>query len=537
MFKALLKKQLREIGITFLGGSKRSKRKMNLTGAGLIIFAIFLALCFAGLFFMLATQMEAFIDMGFTWMYFVMMGGIALFLAVIGSAFTTFNSMFLAKDNDLLLSMPIPTGTIVSVRVIAVWISTLIYLALVMVPTVIVYIGHGPGALEAVLSVLMIIFLNCLATAISLLLGWLISLIYSRIKNKSYIMVLVAIAFIGAYYYFYFKIMNNISELAAVAVGFAENTAKGGGIAALVIGFGNGLAGNGLPTLILMVICAGLLALILALMARTFIGSMTKVRGEKKKEYVRSTKVKTSGVAMAILKKETKAFTSNAGYMLNSGMGCILTVLFAVFLVIKGKEITVIMNFLSTENQELLGLVKVGIVTAASIISGMTIVAAPAISLEAKTKWLYQSLPIDTVTVVRQKRNLQLILSGVSVLVMTGAICFLGGFPIIDSLLIIVAGLLGAYLQANMHLFIGMVKPNFLWTNEMQVVKQSLAVLLSMGFSFIYPMACIGIYYFFAHEVMSALVYIVVLSVITLIFAILLEMANTKKGRTIYQEQ
>ena len=49
------------------------------------------------------------------WLYFTLMGLVAIFLGAFGSVFNTYSSLYLAKDNDLLLSLPIPLRVIISV--------------------------------------------------------------------------------------------------------------------------------------------------------------------------------------------------------------------------------------------------------------------------------------------------------------------------------------------------------------------------------------------------------------------------------------
>lgn len=51
-------------------------------------------------------------------MYFAMMGLLASFFGVFGSVFNTYAGLYLAKDNDLLLSMPIPIRTILCARLL-----------------------------------------------------------------------------------------------------------------------------------------------------------------------------------------------------------------------------------------------------------------------------------------------------------------------------------------------------------------------------------------------------------------------------------
>ena len=60
-------------------------------------------------------------------------------MGVIGSVFNTYASLYQAKDNDLLMSLPIPALYILLIRVAGVYIVGLFYQLLVMIPTAIVY--------------------------------------------------------------------------------------------------------------------------------------------------------------------------------------------------------------------------------------------------------------------------------------------------------------------------------------------------------------------------------------------------------------
>ena len=64
-------------------------------------------------FFMTAYTMAPLITMGFGWLYFAIMGLITICMGVVGSVFNTYASLYLAKDNDQLLSMPIPSRRII----------------------------------------------------------------------------------------------------------------------------------------------------------------------------------------------------------------------------------------------------------------------------------------------------------------------------------------------------------------------------------------------------------------------------------------
>lgn len=70
------------------------------------------------------------------WMYFALMGFTSVFLGAFGSVFNTFSSLYLSKDNDLLLSMPIPVNAIMVSRLLSVYLMGLMYSASVILPAV-----------------------------------------------------------------------------------------------------------------------------------------------------------------------------------------------------------------------------------------------------------------------------------------------------------------------------------------------------------------------------------------------------------------
>ena len=67
------------------------------------------------------------------------MGLLAVLLGAFGSVFNTYSGLYLAKDNDLLLSLPIPVRTVIASRLLGVYLMGLMYSAVVSVPAVIVY--------------------------------------------------------------------------------------------------------------------------------------------------------------------------------------------------------------------------------------------------------------------------------------------------------------------------------------------------------------------------------------------------------------
>ena len=128
MFKALFKKQLMEVNSWLLQDKKKGKRRTGAGMAGMIVLYLFLFFTVGMLFYGMGNSMCAPLVMsGLGWLYFALMGMIAVVMGVFGSVFNTYSTLYQAKDNELLLSLPIPPSYILAVRLFGVWMWGLIY--------------------------------------------------------------------------------------------------------------------------------------------------------------------------------------------------------------------------------------------------------------------------------------------------------------------------------------------------------------------------------------------------------------------------
>lgn len=110
MLKLLIHKQLSEIFRAYLYDAKKNKtRSKGATAAYIVLFVLIMAGMLGGMFTYLSLSIcEPLSAAGMDWLYFALMGLIAILLGSFGSVFNTYSGLYLAKDNDLLLSMPIP---------------------------------------------------------------------------------------------------------------------------------------------------------------------------------------------------------------------------------------------------------------------------------------------------------------------------------------------------------------------------------------------------------------------------------------------
>ena len=195
MTKALLKKQMMEVFSWIYQNKKTGK---NRSVQGVVLYVLLYLLVFGmlgGMFWMTADMLcEPLVQAGFGWLYFALMGMISVALGVFGSVFNTYASLYQAKDNDLLLAMPVLPSRILLIRLSGVFMMGLMYELIVMIPAVLVYFLRADvGAAAVIFTLLIPLVLAILVLTLSAVLGWLVAVISSRLKNKNVIVVFLRV--------------------------------------------------------------------------------------------------------------------------------------------------------------------------------------------------------------------------------------------------------------------------------------------------------------------------------------------------------
>lgn len=517
MLRALLKKQMAEIFRNYFYDPKKNKmRSKGATIAYMALYVLLMVGVLGGIFaFMAVGLCGPLVEGGMGWLYYLLMGLIAVLLGAFGSVFSTYSSLYLSKDNDLLLSMPIPVRCIMTARLLGVYLLGLMYSAVVIVPVVIVYWITAPVTAGTIVGgVLMVLIVSVIVMILSCLLGWVVARISLKLKNKSIITVILSLLFLAVYYFVYYKAQTLITLL-------VENAAVYGmkirGSAYLLYLFGSAGAGDWLAMGIVTVTQAALLALTLWIIARSFLKIATATGGVKKVRFKHKT-VRAQSVQRALLGKELRRFTGSPSYMLNCGLGILMLPIAGIALLIKGGALGRTMEELFSGN---VGVVPVLMCAAVCLLASMNDMAAPSVSLEGKSLWLVQSLPVTPWQVLRAKLDAQLVLTGIPVLFC--ALCMVIALPggALEKLLMVAVALLYTLLSASVALALGLKMPNLTWTNETTPIKQSGCVMLSIFANFVYALALGGLY-FLCGNVLSAAAYLAIFAVVTAAGSVLL---------------
>lgn len=188
MLKTLLKKQMAEIFRNYFYDPKKNKmRSRGATIAYIALYALLMVGLLGGMFALMAVGLcGPLVEGGMGWLYYLLMGLIAVFLGTFGSVFSTYSSLYLSKDNDLLLSLPIPVRCVMASRLLGVYLLGLMYAAVVIVPGVIVYWLTAPVTAGTIVGgVLMVLIVSVIVMVLSCLLGWVVARSFLKIATAT----------------------------------------------------------------------------------------------------------------------------------------------------------------------------------------------------------------------------------------------------------------------------------------------------------------------------------------------------------------
>ena len=520
-----MKKQIAEVFRSYF--YDRKKNRMRSKGSIILWFAFFILLMvgvLGGMFTFLAIGIcPGLASVGMGWLYFAMMSGIAIVLGAFGSVFNTYSGLYLPKDNDLLLSMPIPARLIIISRLLNVYLLGTMYAAVVMLSTLIVYwttVGVTVGNLIG--GILLFLIVTLIVLMLSCLLGWVVAKISVKLKNKSFITVFISLAFIGAYYFIYFKAQEWIKDLLANAVLYGANIKNN---AYMLYLFGSIGEGNRIAMLAYSGIMIALLAATLAILSHSFLKVATASGGAKKVKY-KEKSVREKSVFSALLMKEFARFTSSPTYMLNCGLGVLLIPAVGVFLLIKGADI---MTVLRSILPAIPGCGEIIVCAALMTMTAMVDTAAPSVSLEGKNVWILQSLPVRPKNVLAAKTAVQLILSEIPILFSVCCAAIILPSSVTDKLLVCLLPLIFAAFSALFGVFEGVKRPILEWTTDMVPIKQSgaVAIVLFGGWGLV---AVFAVPYFFFGYHIGLTAYLAIWSAIYAAASVLLARWLNTKG-------
>lgn len=531
MLKQLVKKQMLEMFRSFFIDNKKNQERSKRSTISFIIGYVFLiGGVLGGMFTYLAFSLcEPLASQGVEWLYFAFISMIAMALGIFGSVFNTYSGLYLAKDNDLLLSMPIPVRYIMISRLLSVYLMALLYSSIVMIPAVAVYLARVSSSLQSIIGGILLLFcVTMIVTVLSCLLGWVVAKISAKLKNKTFITVLVSLAFFAAYYFVYFKANTIINSVIANAQDYAE---KIKGSAYPIYIFGRVGTGDALPCVVLVAFVALLAFLTYSLLDRSFLKIATTSQKTARVKYTEK-KARVRSADGALLYKEMRRFFSSPNYILNCGFGMLVLVIAGAVILFRGESLMRTLYGIFDGNSTGSAVVFASLVCLLTSTNNMS---APSVSLEGKMIWISQSLPVTAWQVLRAKFNFHFILTSIPCVTCCACVAAVLKADILTTLFVFLLPLMFVAFFDLFGLFLNLKSPNLNWTNEVIPIKQGLSAFGTIlgGWAF---GAIIMTVYLPLHELVSEMVYLASATAFVAILDLALFSWLRRKGAKIYSE-
>lgn len=520
MLKTLIKSRLLALWASLSQGTK--KKKTNATGIVLIVVFALLAVYMLGaisiMFFGLGFVMN---EQGDSWAFFTLASLIASALCLFGSIFTTKTQIFESKDNDLLLSMPIPPKYILISRILVLLVVNYILEALVMLPAIVMYgitIGYTfVGFIFAILSFVLIPFVTL---AISAIIAWIISFIASKIRNKTLVSTALFILFFGAYMYFCFSLgsFTGSGEEMNIDMSGLKNTF-------VFYYLGNSISNVNFLHFAFFALFAIIPSIVtFIVISRSFIKIITTKKTSKKIEYKQKTE-KTNTPFISLVKKEIKRFFSSTAYIMNCGIGSIMLLILSILIAVKSPDILTAIELQFSDPTQAIpkelvySFIPVVISIACGFISSMSLVSTPSISLENKNLWILQTLPIRPKTILFAKITNHMIICAPVSIISAIIACVSLKVNAFNTILAILYVFMMIAFTGYFGMFLGLKFPKFDWQNENVAVKQGFAIFGSMFGSMIYATILSAIMFLIA--IFNPIVALIVTTLISLTLCVL----------------
>ena len=495
------------------GGKKKGTWAMAVIGILAIVFSVEMMM------FANWSQLSVFLDTEFAWLYFAMAALVAFAVGIFGTVFTTQNQMYQAKDNELLLAMPVKPVAIIGSRVFVLYLLTFVFVVAIMAPAGLLYCAmKGFSVGFFLVFIIGMLLLALLTQAVTCLLGWLLHFLLAGFRHKA----IIATVFLTAVMVLYLYGINQLENLMLLLVN------NGGKIASAVhsfawpfYAFAVGCLGKYVEFVLFAVVCLVVFGLVTVVLSITFVKAMLtagKTNGAVKQK--REDAVRTpSG---AICRKERKRFFSSTTYLTNIGMGLFMAVAFVIGAsVLKGKVLPVLESMLGEMGTTALPVIFVAVM---GFMAAVTPISAPSVSLEGKQIWILRSMPICGAEVLKAKLRFHCIVSvpvAVAGSLVIGIVYDIGLFETIAvmlgaSILFVLCGLLG--------IIFNLCFPRLDWDNEAEPVKQSMAVLFTMFgmvlLSFVFLGGTIGLMNLFEENLKLLAVYLMIWLFCVIAFAL-----------------
>ena len=465
---------------------------------------------------------------------------LSLFLAItailtyIEGMYKSATIIFDSKDSDLLFSLPIKKTTILFVRIFKLIIFQYIFNMMYLLPAFVVYCYfERPSFSFYPISILMVLLLPLIPTVIACLVSYIFRLLFSKFKKNKVVQAVFSIIFFLFVFYFSSNRKGITEHIVPVLMNIHDKIINYYYPIKLYIGLiTKPQIVNVLKLIVVNVLPFGLFILLASVYYFKFISKASNVKVTHKKVQ-KEVKIKTRKPIVSLAIKDLKRYLSSSVYMMNTLFGMALLLALTITLCVKGKNgmLDILSNYEISKNISVTVLFYFLI-----LVSGcFTSITSSSVSLEGKTINMTKSLPVDIKDILKSKILCCYIIELPFMILSIFLYTVFFKPSLIDFIILLVLSLLVIFLTAVIGLIFNLKYPKLNFTSDVEVVKQSLSVMLSLFlgmFIMIFSIVLVAVWGSIFKTTSALIVNILMIGILTMILYLVLMHKGTKK----YQE-
>ena len=435
------------------------------------------------------------------------LAGISSMITLVTGITKVRGTLFGGTDYDMLASLPIPKRNIITVKFISLYLVQLFYTAIFVLPAMLVTSILGKQPLLLMEGMLLLIFSPCIPLLLAGILGMTIGLISDRFRFGNIISLVFYVGFLGAVMYssFVFNTQGEeeinieaIYELLSIMRWLNPSSM----LFALNFGVLNSLfyfLGNAITLVIMILIFAKCYDYCHFLMTARRV----------KNTYVQKD-VKRKGQFKALFLMDLKRYFSSKMYLMNTITGGVMCILLTVVMIISFK------NIKDPEALKILSSLAPYFVLINAWCIGLGVPSSVSINAEGKTMWQVKVLPISYQSYAKSKILLSYTVLAPFLLVSSCIWIFFMDITIENILLTFVFPQIYLFSMSIIGFLINTYFYKLKWTNEIEAVKNSAGMLLTMLIDLAYTgILCVllilpGLFGFFTIGVLLTLIFVIV---------------------------
>lgn len=421
------------------------------------------------------------------------------------SIFNTKTIMYKAKDNDILLSLPIDSKTILMSRVLTTLLWNFLISLFIMLPMLITYAVRVSIDFNfIIMSIFTLIILPIIPTILASIFGYIIAFSMSKANASKWIEYILSFGMI----IIFAMIFSNIEAILMYVINNfekIENIIKYGFYSLYLI-IEMFSSNSYISLLLCLIINFGLFYIFINVLSLNYKKLLSRLNEKKAKSKFEFKHLRQTKAKQILFIKEAKRYFSSPIYVFNTLFGVIVMLFgsFALFF---------------TDKKDIVNMMKQGglnldifpmIIVAITFIAFLSNTSCASISIEGKNLWILKSLPVKFKSIIISKIMFNFIIIIIPIIISILAFSFAFGFNIIELLILILVAVLSLGCSSMFGMIVNLKFPKLDAVDDTVIVKRSLSVLISTVLPLILIIT-LGTVYTFIEKYLSLSKYLIII--------------------------